>query len=69
MEGDQELFNENNKRFDVMQGSAEFAVTKVNEKEGEIAGVFVAKQPSDTDMGGKVPKQVLSKGIFYARVQ
>jgi photosystem II oxygen-evolving enhancer protein 1 len=69
VEGDAKLFNENNKRFDVMKGDAEFAVTKVNVEDGEIGGVFVANQPSDTDMGGKVPKRVLTKGIFYARVQ
>jgi photosystem II oxygen-evolving enhancer protein 1 len=69
VEGDEKLFNENNKRFDVLKGDAEFAVTKVNVEDGEIGGVFVANQPSDTDMGGKVPKRVLTKGIFYARVQ
>merc|ERR1711972_845609 len=31
-------------------------------------GVFVAKQPSDTDMGAKEPKTILLKGIFYGRV-
>lgn len=68
VQGDERLFNENNKRFDVMKGDVEFAVTKVNSAEGEIGGVFVANQPSDTDMGGKAPKRVLTKGIFYAKV-
>lgn len=68
-EGDDELFNENNKVFDVTQGRIEMEVNKVNAEESEIGGVFVATQLSDTDMGSKVPKKVLTKGIFYAKVQ
>lgn len=67
-EGDDELFKENNKTFDVTTGRIEMEVNKVNEAESEIGGVFVATQLSDTDMGSKVPKKVLTKGIFYARV-
>merc|ERR1711972_759009 len=52
-EGQEELFKETN---------------KVNTDNGEIGGVFVAKQPSDTDMGAKEPKTILLKGIFYGRV-
>ena len=29
---------------------------QVNQELGEIGGVFVSKQPSDTDMGAKEPK-------------
>eukprot|EP00538_Stauroneis_constricta_P000910 CAMPEP_0119550238 /NCGR_PEP_ID=MMETSP1352-20130426/3779_1 /TAXON_ID=265584 /ORGANISM="Stauroneis constricta, Strain CCMP1120" /LENGTH=307 /DNA_ID=CAMNT_0007596015 /DNA_START=49 /DNA_END=972 /DNA_ORIENTATION=- len=67
-EGDDELFKENNKVFDVTSGRIEMEVNKVNEEEQEIGGVFVATQLSDTDMGSKVPKKILTKGIFYARV-
>jgi len=67
--GQEELFNENNKVFDVFDGSIEFAVSQVNAAEGEIGGVFVSSQASDTDLGGKEPKKVLSKGIFYAQVK
>jgi photosystem II oxygen-evolving enhancer protein 1 len=67
-EGDDELFAENNKVFDVTTGRIEMEVNKVNTEEQEIGGVFVATQLSDTDMGSKVPKKVLTKGIFYARV-
>merc|ERR1719410_469323 len=67
-EGDDELFKENNKVFDVTQGRIEMEVNKVNAAESEIVGVFVSTQLSDTDMGSKVPKKVLTKGIFYARV-
>ena len=68
-EGDDELFKENNKTFDVTTGRIEMEVNKVNADESEIGGVFVATQLSDTDMGSKVPKKVLTKGIFYARVE
>ena len=46
----------------------EFAVTNVNAADGEIGGVFVSSQASDTDLGSKTPKKVLSKGIFYGRI-
>merc|ERR1712154_226324 len=68
-EGDDELFGENNKTFDVTKGRIEMEVNKVNAEESEIGGVFVATQLSDTDMGSKVPKKVLTKGIFYAKVE
>merc|ERR1719410_1681333 len=68
-EGDDELFGENNKTFDVTKGRIEMEVNKVNIEEQEIGGVFVATQLSDTDMGSKVPKKVLTKGIFYAKVE
>mmetsp|Transcript_8966 Transcript_8966/g.13567 ORF Transcript_8966/g.13567 Transcript_8966/m.13567 type:complete len:308 (+) Transcript_8966:20-943(+) len=68
-EGDAEMFAENNKTFDVTQGRVEMEVNKVNAEESEIGGVFVATQLGDTDMGSKVPKKILTKGIFYAKVQ
>jgi len=68
-EGDDELFKENNKTFDITQGRIEMEVNKVNNEEQEIGGVFVATQLGDTDMGSKVPKKILTKGIFYARVE
>jgi len=67
-EGDDEMFKENNKTFDVTTGRIEMEVNKVNSAEQEIGGVFVATQLGDTDMGSKVPKKILTKGIFYARV-
>jgi len=67
-EGDDAMFKENNKTFDVTDGKIEFEVNRVNADESEIGGVFVATQLSDTDMGSKVPKKILTKGIFYARV-
>merc|ERR1711990_631451 len=66
--GDESLFNENNKKFDVGTGSIELKVTSVNGELGEFGGVFVQKQPSDTDLGSKAPKEVLLKGQFFATV-
>lgn len=68
VDGGQELFNENNKKFDVLSGDIELAVTSVNSDEKEFSGVFVSNQPGDTDMGGKEPKNILVKGIWYGRV-
>merc|ERR1719476_215830 len=67
-EGQEELFKETNKVFDVGKGAIEMEVNKVNQELGEIGGVFVSKQPSDTDMGAKAPKTILLKGIFYGKV-
>lgn len=68
-EGDDELFKENNKVFDVTTGRIEMEVNKVNAEESEIGGVFVSTQLADTDMGSKAPKKILTKGIFYGRVE
>ena len=43
-------------------------MTSVNSELGEFGGVFVHKQPSDTDLGSKVPKELLLKGAFFATV-
>jgi len=69
VEGDAEMFNENNKVFDVLSGSVEFEVQNVNAAESEIGGVFVSAQPSDTDLGGKEPKKILLKGSFYGKIE
>merc|ERR1711924_474551 len=66
--GDDSLFGENNKKFDVLDGNIELKVTDVNAELGEIGGVFVHKQPSDTDLGSKQPKEVLLKGNWFATV-
>ena len=66
--GDESMFKENNKKFEVLDGSIELKVTSVNSELGEIGGVFVHKQPSDTDLGSKVPKELLLKGTWFATV-
>jgi len=67
-DGQDELFKETNKVFDIGKGAIEMEVNRVNSDIGEIGGVFVSKQPSDTDMGAKFPKTILLKGIFYGKV-
>eukprot|EP00933_Yihiella_yeosuensis_P002757 TRINITY_DN1047_c0_g1_i11.p2 TRINITY_DN1047_c0_g1~~TRINITY_DN1047_c0_g1_i11.p2 ORF type:complete len:339 (+),score=107.97 TRINITY_DN1047_c0_g1_i11:76-1092(+) len=66
--GQEELLRASNKVFDEGKGAIEMEVNKVNADLGEIGGVFVSKQPSDTDMGAKPPKTILLKGIFYGKV-
>lgn len=68
-DGQDELFKETNKVFQVTDGAIEMAVQKIDPSNGEMAGVFVSEQLSDTDMGAKAPKKVLLKGVFYARVE
>jgi photosystem II oxygen-evolving enhancer protein 1 len=68
-DGTAELARENNKVFDVLKGDVEFAVKDVNRADGEFSGVFVSNQPGDTDMGGKEPKNILIKGIFFGRFE
>lgn len=66
--GQDALFKETNKVFETGKGAIEMEVNKVNADLNEIGGVFVSKQPSDTDMGAKEPKTILIKGIFYGKV-
>lgn len=39
-----------------------------NSASGEVVGVFESLQPSDTDMGSKVPKEVKIEGIWYSQL-
>lgn len=68
-EGQDELFKETNKVFEVTEGAIEMAVQKIDPASNEIGGVFVSEQLSDTDMGAKAPKKILLKGVFFARVE
>jgi photosystem II oxygen-evolving enhancer protein 1 len=67
--GHDELFEENNQTFDVPTGRIEMEVNTVNKEESEIGGVFVATQLGDNDMGSKIPKKIITTGIWYAKVQ
>ena len=64
--GGDKLYKENNKVLDIGRGRIEFEVKAVNKETGEISGIYVAQQPSDTDLGSKEAKQVMTKGIWYA---
>ncbi|AZB71417.1 photosystem II manganese-stabilizing polypeptide [Synechococcus elongatus] len=65
----EDLTKENVKRFVTGQGEISLAVSKVDSETGEIAGVFTAIQPSDTDMGGKEAVDVKLVGQFYGRIE
>lgn len=64
----EEIMRENMKSFDVGQGHIEFTISKVDAFTGEVAGIFEAVQPSDTDMGSKEPTDIKIRGVFYGRV-
>ncbi|MGB8702018.1 MAG: photosystem II manganese-stabilizing polypeptide [Thermosynechococcaceae cyanobacterium] len=65
---DADLTRTNVKRFVVGKGDISLQVAKVDGRTGEIAGTFVAEQPSDTDMGARDPLEVKIQGVFYGRV-
>lgn len=64
-----ELKKENVKQFITGKGKISLAITKVDGSTGEVAGVFEAVQPSDTDMGGKAAVDVKLIGQFYGQVE
>merc|ERR1719263_233825 len=65
---DEDLAKENNKNTAALKGSIVLSTAKVDPTTGEIAGVFQSIQPSDTDLGAKVPKDVKITGLWYARL-
>jgi len=62
------LEGENNKSTVALKGSAVFNVAKYDDVTGEVAGVFESIQPSDTDLGAKVPKDIKITGIWYGQL-
>lgn len=68
--GDEEdLAKENIKNTSSSTGKITLSVTKSKPETGEVIGVFESLQPSDTDMGAKVPKDVKIQGIWYAQLE
>merc|ERR1711904_55039 len=65
---DEELSKENNKNTGSLKGSVVFSTVKININTGELAGLFQSIQPSDTDLGAKVPKDIKISGLWYARL-
>lgn len=65
----QELRRENIKAFDVGEGTITMQVEKVDSETGEIAGIFEANQPSDTDMGTAKAADVKVQGVFYGYIE
>jgi photosystem II oxygen-evolving enhancer protein 1 len=64
----EELTKENNKNIAGSVGTIAFKVAKVNTETGEVAGVFESIQPSDTDLGSKVPKDIKTAGVWYGQI-
>jgi len=68
--GDEDaLGKENNKSIKPLAGKAQLSIAKYDAVTGEIAGVFQSVQPSDTDLGAKVPKDIKVQGLWYAQLQ
>eukprot|EP00954_Amorphochlora_amoebiformis_P030322 1394477-Amorphochlora_amoeboformis.AAC.1 len=65
----EELAKENAKSTKVLSGKAVLSIAKYDPSTGEIAGVFQSVQPSDTDLGAKVPKDIKIQGLWYAQLQ
>ncbi|KAH9711617.1 oxygen-evolving enhancer protein 1-2 [Citrus sinensis] len=64
--GDEEdLAKENIKNTSSSTGKITLSVTKSKPETGEVIGVFESIQPSDTDLGAKVPKDVKIQGICW----
>merc|ERR1712146_634502 len=68
--GDEDaLGKENNKSIKPLAGKAQLSIAKYDPATGEVAGVFQSVQPSDTDLGAKVPKDIKVQGLWYAQLQ
>ncbi|KAL2940853.1 Oxygen-evolving enhancer protein 1 chloroplastic [Bienertia sinuspersici] len=66
---EEELLKENNKNTASSKGSISLSVSKSKPETGEVIGVFQSLQPSDTDLGAKVPKDVKIEGVWYAQLE
>jgi photosystem II oxygen-evolving enhancer protein 1 len=65
---EEELAKENIKNTTALKGKITLSVTKSKPETGEVIGVFESFQPSDTDLGAKVPKDVKIQGAWYAQL-
>nr|AEO21912.1 chloroplast oxygen-evolving enhancer protein 1 [Dimocarpus longan] len=65
---EEELAKENIKNASSSTGKITLSVTKSKPETGEVIGVFESFQPSDTDLGAKVAKDVKIQGIWYAQL-
>ncbi|CAH9060714.1 unnamed protein product [Cuscuta epithymum] len=65
---EEELEKENNKNTASSTGKIRMSVSQSKPETGEVVGVFESIQPSDTDLGAKVPKDVKIQGVWYAQL-
>ncbi|KAK1293614.1 hypothetical protein QJS10_CPB17g02570 [Acorus calamus] len=66
---EEELTKENIKNTASSKGTITLSVTGSKPDTGEVIGVFESVQPSDTDLGAKVPKEVKIQGIWYGQLE
>ncbi|XP_059283184.1 oxygen-evolving enhancer protein 1, chloroplastic [Lycium barbarum] len=66
---EEELEKENVKNAASSVGKITLSVTQSKPETGEVIGVFESIQPSDTDLGAKVPKDVKIQGVWYAQLE
>ncbi|XP_021728942.1 oxygen-evolving enhancer protein 1, chloroplastic-like [Chenopodium quinoa] len=66
---EEELQKENIKNTASSKGKITLSVTSSKPETGEVIGVFQSLQPSDTDLGAKVPKDVKIEGVWYAQLE
>ncbi|KAI3922277.1 hypothetical protein MKX01_005966 [Papaver californicum] len=66
---EEELQKENVKNTAALSGNITLSVTDSKPDSGELIGVFESIQPSDTDLGAKVPKDVKIQGVWYAQLE
>lgn len=66
---EEELAKENIKNTGSLKGEITLSVTSSKPETGEVIGVFESLQPSDTDLGAKVPKDVKIQGVWYAQLE
>ncbi|OVA18615.1 Photosystem II PsbO [Macleaya cordata] len=66
---EEELSKENIKNASSSTGTITLSVSKSKPESGEVIGVFESIQPSDTDLGAKVPKDVKIQGVWYAQLE
>jgi photosystem II oxygen-evolving enhancer protein 1 len=66
---DRNAYSGNIKTYDTLQGEINYKVEKVDNEAGEIGGTFVSVQPSDADMGSKVPTDIKIEGKWFAKIE
>ncbi|KAK1275467.1 hypothetical protein QJS04_geneDACA016059 [Acorus gramineus] len=66
---EEELTKDNVKNTASSKGTITLSVTGSKPDTGEVIGVFESLQPSDTDLGAKVPKDVKIQGIWYGQLE
>lgn len=65
----EEIARSNIKRALGGSGEISLKIAKVDGRTGEIAGIFVSEQDSDTDLGAKDAVKVKIIGQFYGRIE